>query len=133
MKFRIRPLLIAITLIAMLLTLVPQYMRYRRWHETKQQLTEWSSRLKRTPFKDEAFVKMNIDLPNGTTVSYFVSTTERLREVDGAGNESWLSTVETSRSPDPKRYFVVPPGKWVDTIDEVILTWDNHRDAAIKQ
>lgn len=133
MQFRIRTLLIALALVAILLTLVPQYMRYRRWQGTKQQLMEWSSRLKRLPFKDETFVKMNIDLPNGTTVSYFVSTTESRREVDVAGNESWISTQETSRSPDPKRYFVVPPGKWVDTIDDVILTWDYYRNAAVKQ
>ncbi len=133
MQFRIRTLLIGLAVFALLMILVPQYLRYRRWQGTKQQLMEWSSRLKRAPYKDETFVKMNIDLPNGTTVSYFVSTTEPRREVDGAGNESWISTAENTRSPDPKRYFVVPPGKWVDTIDDVILTWDNHRDAAIKQ
>lgn len=96
-------------------------------------MTRWSSRLERIPFKDETFVKMNIELPSGTTVSYFVSTTEPVREIDSAGNESWNSTEESTRAPDPNRYFVVPPGKWVDTIDDVILTWDNHRADAIKQ
>ncbi len=83
---------------------------------TKQQLTDWSSRLKRTPFKDETFVKMNIDLPNGTTLSYFVSTTEPLREVDGAGKRDMALHRRNMSLTDPKRYFVVPPGKWVDTI-----------------
>ena len=122
-----------VAVIAIFLAVLPQYVRYRRWQGTKQQLLQWSSRLERIPFKDETFVKMNIDLSNGTTVSYFVSTTEPVREIDSAGNESWTTTEESSRSPDPSRYFVVPPGKWVDTIDEVIVTWDNHRGAAIKQ
>jgi len=133
MRFRLRTLLIALAFFAVLLVMVPQYMRHRRWQATKQQLIEWSARLGRKPFKDETFVKMTSDLPNGLTVSYFVSTTEHLREVDSTGTETWTTTAETSRTPDPKRYFVVPPGTWVDTIDDVILTWDNHRSSAIKQ
>lgn len=29
-------------------------------------------------------------------------------------------------TPDSSRFFVVPPGKWVDTIDDVITTWDEY-------
>ncbi len=90
MKFRIRTLLITIAFFAIFLTLVPQYMRYRRWQGTKQQLTDWSSRLKRTPFKDETFVKMNIDLPMAL-LSRTSSHYGAAAEVDGAGNATWLT------------------------------------------
>lgn len=133
MRFRLRTLLLLFAFVAVLLALVPQYLRYHRWRGTKQQLVEWSARLERKPFKNETFVKMTLDLPSGSSISYFVSTTQPLREVDSNGVESWTTTEETSRTPDPNRYFVVPPGKWVETIDDVILAWDNHRSSAIKQ
>ncbi|PNY35128.1 hypothetical protein C2E31_19685 [Rhodopirellula baltica] len=28
--------------------------------------------------------------------------------------------------PDPSRYYVYPPGKWVNTVDEVMETWDQY-------
>lgn len=30
----------------------------------------------------------------------------------------------TNYTPDPTRFFVVPPGKWVRTVDEVLEVWD---------
>lgn len=31
-----------------------------------------------------------------------------------------------SFTPDPTRFFVVPPGKWVNTVDEVLEIWDQY-------
>ena len=31
-----------------------------------------------------------------------------------------------SYTPDSSRFFVVPPGVWVDTVDEILKTWDQY-------
>ena len=54
--------------------------------------------------------------PNGALLSVFTAEHEY--------NEKTGFVEPTSYAPDPTRFFVVPPGKWVNTVDEVLETWD---------
>ncbi|MCM2375120.1 hypothetical protein [Aporhodopirellula aestuarii] len=54
--------------------------------------------------------------PNGTLLSVWTTEHEYVEE---------SGYIEAKHyTPDPTRFYVVPPGKWVDTVDEVLETWD---------
>ncbi len=56
--------------------------------------------------------------PNGELLSAW--TTEH-----GYADETGLVEPK-SYTPDPTRFFVVPPGKWVNTVHEVLEIWDHY-------
>ncbi len=54
--------------------------------------------------------------PNGQLLAVYTTEHEYNDETD---------LIEpTNFAPDQTRFFVLPPGKWVNTVDEVLETWD---------
>ncbi len=132
-QFSIRTILIAILVIAVGLGTFSAYQKHRRWSKTKRGLQQWASKLERKPGKGEVYCTLFIELPNGSSREFSVSTTEPRHKIDANGNEEWNSDAETLAKSDPSRFLVVPSGRWVDTLDQVIETWDRYRNNAIEQ
>ena len=107
-----RTALILTTLVAVLITVSAFTFRRIYWRHQRARLTQWSSQLERLPHKCEG-----IDFTrNGKTVS----VTTAFVELD-KGGECWSYDGD---NPDPRRFYVVPPGIWVDTIEEILDEWD---------
>ena len=130
MRFRIRSMLIFIALVAVGLALAPSLLRYYRWSDARPRLLQWAAQLERKPSISEAWEHI-VRHRDGSVKYYVVSTSELVREIDGNGEELWCASGR--RPPDPSRFYVVPPGKWVDSIDEVIRVWDDNIDNPLTQ
>ncbi|MFO0943277.1 MAG: hypothetical protein U0930_21290 [Pirellulales bacterium] len=75
----------------------------------------WSKNVKRTPNKCESFAVLAANGQWLTASTAFQEVGEVFEDAryDGA-------------MPDPKRFFVIAPGKWVDTVDQILDTWDEY-------
>ena len=114
-RFSLRNLIIVITLLAVLLAVVPAVHRWYVWAPHQKSLYEWDAGLKRLPNKGEA---QSIQLSSGQYLT--VSTTE-LEFADDYSSATFNGQPVRDRG-----YFVVPPGKWVDTTPEAIRVWQKH-------
>ena len=56
--------------------------------------------------------------PNGVLLSVWTTEHEYVSKSGVVEPKSF--------TPDPTRFYVVPPGKWVNTVDEVLEAWDDH-------
>ncbi|WP_413431593.1 hypothetical protein [Crateriforma spongiae] len=93
----------------------PYVFRRVKYFDHYQHFTEVAAKWKRQPNHCEGYT---FQASNGIWLS--ASTAEQKVADD-------FSTVTyDGATPDPSRFFVVPPGKWVDTIDEVFATWDEY-------
>ena len=135
-RFNIRTLLGFVTLFAILLAVYPYARRYIAWYDVRKGLDVWAQQLERKPGKIESYVHMNLTFNNDpqkppSSTQFAVMTAEPERGLDANGTETW--TTSANSIPDSKRFFVIPPGKWVDDIDSVINTWDSFRSGVYRQ
>ena len=127
-RFGIKAVFIAITLVAITITSYPKIRRHIKWNNARGELLEWSSNLKRRPGDTEVYWYLDLNLAGlntGINVggSNFAALTGEPKMTVGT-DKKFKWTIDSSVEPDPTRLFVIPPGKWVDTIDDVILEWD---------
>ena len=114
-RFSLRTLIATVAVVASLLAVAPTLHCWYVWAPYRESLDEWAASLKRLPNKCES---KTVQLPSGNWVG--VSTAE----LDVADD---YSTAGYSGQPVRDRgYFVIPLGKWVDTIPDVVRTWHKH-------
>jgi hypothetical protein len=114
LTFSMRGLLIAIAVIAVLLVAVPAVYRQHEWSETREMLNEWAAGLER---KANHFESWGGQLSSGKWI--FVGTAE-CKKADNFGAYTFAAGTPVRK----QGFYVVPPGIWVETIDDVIQTWE---------
>lgn len=112
-RFTIRTVLIATFVVAVACCFAPTHYRRMKFADQYNGLNEKEWRRSQGTADGYEFLA-----PNGAMLSAW--TTEH-EFVTGSG------LVEPKNySPDATRFFVVPPGKWVNTVDEILETWDHY-------
>ncbi len=111
--FSLRGLLLVVAFVAIGLAVFPPFYRRLKWRDDRIRLIDWSKNVKRTPNKCETFT---IRASNGQWLTASTAFQEVGQDFDQATYDGAM--------PDPKRFFVIPPGKWVDTIDQILDTWE---------
>lgn len=122
----LRMALIGLAAVGVMLGVVPAYNRHRRWEGTRKALEQWAQTLKREAGRGESYALGPVEI-DGQHRWFLVSTTKLSRMSDAKRDKSWEFD---SAEPDPSRFFVIPSGKWVETIEEVVPTWDRFRHRA---
>lgn len=129
-RYALRSLLLFAAIIAIALAAYPRIRRYIQWRNARISLKEWASNLKRDSDGVEEYMYLSVSFdpsrkdPLGG-VSYSVMTAEPEMGTAPDGTVTW--TTHAGTVPDLSRFFVIPPGKWVDNIEEVIETWDRYQ------
>ena len=114
-RFSLRSLLIIVTVLGCLASFFPTIIRWQSWAPQRQRLSKWATGLERSHGKCESLA---FQAPSGNWVS--VSTAE----LDMArGNQSAIYRGQPVRA---EGFFVIPPGKWVDSLADVVREWDRH-------
>ena len=126
-RYNIRTLLIIIAVIAICLAAHPRVRRHLQWRSARVAVQKWAENLKRAPQGVEQYTHLNLSFDSSLAnplkgISYSVLTAEPEMAVLPDGTVEW--TTHAGTVPDPSRFFVIPPGKWVDDIDGVIEAWD---------
>lgn len=114
-RFSIKTALAFTAITAIAFCVGPRLYRRTKYINHYRHLTEQAAKWKRQPHHAEGYTYQA-----GNGVWLMVSTAEH--EVA----DDYSTATYTGSTPDPKRFFVVPPGKWVDSIDDVFATWDNY-------
>lgn len=117
-QFKLRTLFVIIGVVAVGFAAYPRIRTFMQWYEVRQNVARWAGSLTRSPSKPESYV---LPGPKGSGLS--VMTVEPVVTRDAKGFVE-SAIIEGNATPDPKRFFVIPPGKWVDDIDQVIEAWD---------
>lgn len=92
----------------------PMVTRWYTWSSHSQALGDWAAQLKREHWEAHA-----VQLSTGQCFSVHIA--EVAIEDDG------YSYVYSGQPIRQHGYFVVPPGKWVDSVPDIIDTWEQHR------
>jgi hypothetical protein len=121
LRFKLRTLFIVVALVAMALAAYPRIRRFVQWYETRKIVSRWAETLERKPDKAESFT---MNSPIGGRLAEMTVEATITRDEKGFIERTTIGAYSIS---DPKRFFVIPPGKWVDDIDQVIEEWDKYR------
>ena len=121
-------MLIGVLVIALLITAIRWMQWQNRWRGIREDLREWAREVDRTDGKIEQFVRTKIYLneeiePTGTH-RFTVLTGEAQKVVLADGTTDWTITPRIPE--DPSRFFVIPPGIWVNDVDDVMTVWNDH-------
>lgn len=114
-RFSIRTALTIIAIAAIAYACGPWTYRRVKYIEHYPALIEWASDVKRMPNHAEGYTFQ------GRDGQWFSVSTCKHEVADDFSTMTY-----SGATPDPSRFFVVPPGKWVETIDEVLATWDRY-------
>ncbi|WP_145418128.1 hypothetical protein [Planctomycetes bacterium K23_9] len=115
-QFSLRRLLTFMLVIAFIFALGPYAYRQVRYFSQINKLRSWASEVERLPNRPES---ISMPMHGGLRIS--ISTVEKTVAPDFSS-----ATMEANANPDPSRFFVVPPGKWVTSIDSAIIAWEAH-------
>ena len=126
-------LLLAVLLLAGLgVAMIPSYVRHLRWRKAYAAVEKWAEGVERRPGKSEYFTYGDLELPHGGMEQYYVSTVEPRHDIDENGNDVWTFTGENDVEKERNKFFVYPPGHWVDSIDDVILSWERRGPGSVE-
>lgn len=114
-RFGLRTVMVVMLLLALGLAYGPYMLRRAKYADHYRRLTEAAANWKREQHRKEGY---SFQAANDTWLS--VHTAELWVADD------YSRAIYYGAKPDPRRFFVVPPGKWVDTIDEVFAVWDEY-------
>ena len=115
-RFSIRVLLVVTCLAAIVLRFGPNLYRRVKFVDHYNGLAAASADWERKPIRGSA-EGYEFRADNGVWLSVWTSEHSYVDKYS-------LAVPTEDAIPDPRRFFVVPPGKWVYTIDDVIATWD---------
>ncbi|NND99586.1 MAG: hypothetical protein HKN47_19900 [Pirellulaceae bacterium] len=115
-RFSIKTALVATCLAAIVFNFGPNLYRRAKFVDQYKGLTEASAGWERKPVPGSA-EGYEFQAANNVWLSVWTSK-------HTFADKYSLAVCDQDAIPDPHRYFVVPPGKWVDTVDEVFATWD---------
>lgn len=128
MKYTTRTLLVIALAIAVLIAGYRWWQWRSRWAGVRQELQQWADSIDRTDGRIEQYVKLNMnwDPNSGLTdsSSFSVLTGKPTKYERANGSFEWATDRDSKE--DPSRFFVIPPGVWVDDIHAVIKRWDQH-------
>ncbi len=128
-RFGLKTVLILVAFVGVGIVNYPKIHRHFKWRNTRNELMSWSSNLSREDGNIESYWHIDlrfVDSNSGVDLvgsSFAVLTGKPEKTIGADGRVDWGIHVDSK--PDPKRFFVIPPGKWVNSIDDVIETWDN--------
>ncbi len=130
-SFKIRTMLLAVGVLAIGLAAYPVVIKHLRWSTERNRMVSWAENLKRSPGQFEVYWCRTTDTGGPLRVSqksrFAVATSEpQLEQLFSSDQVSWV--FRGNCVVDSKRFFVMPPGKWVNSIDEVIPIWEQHFD-----
>lgn len=114
-RFTIRTAMAVVLLFALGFAFCPYIVRRAKYRDHYSRLSEAAAKWKRQPHRCEGYT---FQAANGTWLS--VSTAEKF------DSDDYSTATYYGAMPDPSRFFVIPPGKWVDTIDDVFAVWDSY-------
>ena len=114
-RFTIRTAMLVMLIAGLAFAFGPYVLRRARYVNQYRHLSEVAAKWKRQSHRCEGY---SFQAANGTWLS--VSTAEQIVADD------YSAATYDGATPDPSRFFVVPPGKWVDTIDDVFAVWDDY-------
>jgi hypothetical protein len=97
------------------------------WYDVRENVVRWAGNLTRSHSAPESYV---LPGPNGIQLSVMTVEPVIVRDAEGFIKSAIIGGNST---PDPKRFFVIPPGKWVDDIDQMIEAWDQYQSEAQKR
>ena len=118
-RISIRAALLGVAIVAMGFAFGPNLYRRVKYFDKYQQLTNRAAQWNRTDGSVECYIHQ---APNGRLLGVFTSEQEFPPPFG-----PYRSPLYNERARvDPERFFVVPPGIWVNTIDQVFATWDNY-------
>lgn len=109
-QYSLKTLLAVFVVVAMALPAARWLYMWRKWAPYRESLTKWSATLQRRPNRC-ASTSFYLD------GKLFVISTAEL-ESSGNGNLTF-----DDAPIDPERYWIVPPGRWVNATDEAIRVW----------
>ena len=112
-RFSIRTVFIAICVAALVFSIGPNLYRRAKFVDHYKRLRKLSAEFERRPGRAEGY---EFQAANGVWLSVWTC--------EHTFADKYSLAVYDGAPPDPNRFFVVPPGKWVDTIDDVLATWD---------
>ena len=115
-RYSVRTALVATCLAAIAFSFGPNLYRRAKFVDQYRGLTGASEGWKRKPVRGSS-EGYEFRADNGVWLSVWTSE-------HTFSDKYSLAVCNEDAIPDPHRFFVVPPGKWVDTIDEVFATWD---------
>lgn len=123
-----RTLLIGVLVVAVFISGVLWLQWRSRWSGVPAELRSWASKVDRTDGKIEQYSRLTSDFDPEQGFSgshnFAVLTGEAQKVVHTDGSTGWIAKAD--RTEDPSRFFVIPPGIWVDDIEGVIRVWDRH-------
>jgi hypothetical protein len=115
-QFSLRRLLVFVLVIAVAFAVGPYMYRQVCYFPQLWKLRSWAAEVKRLPSEAES-----ISVPMGGGRRISISTVEKTVAADYSS-----ATIKADATPDPNRFFVVPPGKWVESIDDAVVAWEQH-------
>lgn len=126
-RFKLRTVLIFVAIIAICFAAYPRLRWHLQWGDARVEVENWAKSLKRGPEGVEEYTHFDVSFDpalanplSGISYSVLTAEPEMVRLPDG--NIDW--NIRAGTVPDPTRFFVIPPGKWVDDVDGVIEAWD---------
>lgn len=118
-RVSIRAVLICVALAAFAFAFGPYLYRRVKYFDKYMQLTTEAAQWTRKDGHVEYYIHKS---PNGRVLGVFTSE----QGFPGPFTSRTGSLYNDQATVDPERFFVVPPGKWVKTIDQVFATWDDY-------
>ncbi len=113
-RFTNQTVLVTLLVAGLAFAIGPFVLRRVKYLNQYQHLSGAAAKWKRQPHHCEGYT---FQAANGTWLS--VSTAEKIVADD------YSTATYDGATPDPSRFFVVPPGKWDDTIDDILAVWDD--------
>ena len=101
--------------LALSLVALPPTFRWLKWRHERQSLQQWATRLRREANHCET---MSIQMPDGRWFSVYTAEVEVL--------DDYSQATYSGKPVRDHGFFVVPPGRWVDSLDDVFRLWDDY-------
>lgn len=126
MRFSIRTLLMAVLVTAVLVTVLLHQQWQSRWGGVSAGLVEWEKQVNRADHQVDQYRWVTYQNSGGAIQqSDFIVLTAEPTEVFVSTQGEWdWSMGDGPVSEDPRRFYVLPPGRWVESVDDIISTWE---------
>ncbi len=110
-QFTVRAMLAVFLVVAVVIPIAQRWYRWHKWSARRDTCARWASTLQREPNHCES---LSFQLDGKT---FLISTAELEASRDGR-------PVYDRALVDATRFYVLPPGRWVDSIDDALRAWE---------
>ncbi len=124
LRFKLRTLLICVTLIAIALAAHPRIRLYLKWRHVRENVAAWASKIKREKGHVEQYTEVNLSIdltsanPQLHSISFTVMTAEAKKAVLPSGEITWTTDGDPDRIPTPPASlsFLLANGLMMSTV-----------------